>query len=49
MAALKYVDDKNKEELIRYCNNKLKEHEEYIKEYGVDMPEIENFTLKVNK
>jgi phosphoketolase len=26
----------------------LKKHEEYIREYGVDMPEIEDFKLKIN-
>ena len=46
MAALKYIDNENKDNLINYCNTMLKEHDKYIKEYGVDMPEIENFVLK---
>ena len=49
MAALKYVDNDNSETLVNYCTNMLSEHDKYIKEYGVDMPEIENFVLKTNK
>ena len=49
MDVLKYVDNDNKDGLVNYCNAMLSEHDKYIKEYGVDMPEIENFTLKVNK
>ncbi len=32
-----------------YCQNKLIEHEAYIKEHGVDMPEVENFTWPKTK
>ena len=49
MAALQYIDNENKDKLTEYCNTMLSEHDKYIKEYGIDMPEIENFTLKVNK
>lgn len=41
--ALKYVDDVNKENLINDCKNKLLTHNEYIKEYGIDMDEVKNW------
>ncbi len=43
--ALKYLDklgDKSSA-LNEWCKNKLIEHQEYIKEYGEDMPEIKNW------
>ena len=43
---IKYVQNENNDKLREYCENMLKKHEEYIREYGVDMPEIENFKLK---
>lgn len=43
---IKYVLNENNDKLREYCENMLKKHEEYIREYGVDMPEIENFKLK---
>ena len=45
MDALKYLDNlKDKGgALYQECLNKLIEHNEYIKEYGVDMEEIENW------
>ena len=43
--ALKYLPElENKSsDLIEWCKNKLIEHKEYIKEYGIDMPEVTNF------
>ena len=46
---IKYVQNENNDKVKEYCENMLKKHNEYIKEYGVDMPEIENFKLKTNK
>ena len=48
MDALKYLDklgDK-RTSLNEWCMDKLVEHGEYIKEYGVDMPEIRDWTWK---
>ena len=44
-AALKYLDKlgDSRTTVIEYCNNKLIEHNNYIKEYGIDMPEILNW------
>lgn len=45
MDALKYLDklgDK-RTSLNELCKEKLLEHKEYIREYGVDMPDIKNF------
>ena len=44
---IKYVQNENNDKVKEYCENMLKKHNEYIKEYGVDMPEIENFKLKI--
>ncbi|MBQ8748917.1 MAG: phosphoketolase family protein [Clostridia bacterium] len=46
---LKFVDKvlpKDKESLTKFINDKLVEHKKYIAEYGVDLPEIENWKLK---
>ena len=40
---LKYIDIPEKEELSKYCNEMLEKHHDYIREYGVDMDEVENF------
>lgn len=37
---LKYVNVENEEELRNYCYEMLDKHYNYIREYGVDMPEI---------
>ena len=29
--------------LVLYCEEMLEKHKKYIKEYGVDMPEVDNF------
>lgn len=43
--ALKYLDEKFETSyLVEWCKNKLVEHNEYIKEYGIDMPDIINCT-----
>lgn len=43
--ALKYLEflGNTKAFAIEYCNNKIIEHNNYIKEYGKDMPEITNW------
>ena len=41
--ALKYINVNNEKELKEYCLNMLDKHYFYIREYGVDMPEIQNF------
>ena len=49
--ALKYLDklgDKSSG-LREWCKQKLIEHKEYIKEYGVDMDEIQNWDYKESK
>ena len=40
---LKQVQVDNEEELRKYCEEMLSKHHTYIREYGVDMPEIINF------
>lgn len=41
--ALRFIDDPNKEACQRYCEAMLERHNAYIKEYGIDMPEVTNF------
>jgi len=43
--ALKYLDNlgDSRTSVVEYCNNKIIEHNNYIKEYGMDMPEILNW------
>lgn len=41
---MKYVDITNKKEMINYCEEMLEKHRTYIKEYGIDLPEISNWT-----
>ena len=43
--ALKYLDflGDTRANAIEYCNNKIIEHNNYIKEYGKDMPEVQNW------
>lgn len=40
---LRNVEIPEKEELSAYCNEMLEKHHNYIREYGVDMDEVENF------
>ena len=46
--ALKYLPDLGNKSsfLIEECKNKLIEHKEYIKEYGLDMPEVRDWKWK---
>ena len=46
MDALKYLPELGEKRgpVIEWCKDKLIEHNEYIKEYGVDLPEIVNWT-----
>ena len=37
---LKYLNIKDKNKLIDYCNKMLLKHHDYIREYGIDMVEI---------
>ena len=43
--ALKYLEflGDTRANAIEYCNNKIIEHNIYIKEYGKDMPEVQNW------
>lgn len=43
--ALKYLEflGDTRANTIEYCNNKIIEHNNYIKEYGKDMPEVQNW------
>ena len=43
--ALKYLEflGDTRTNAIEYCNNKIIEHNNYIKEYGKDMPEVQNW------
>lgn len=43
--ALKYLEflGDTRANAIEYCNNKIIEHNNYIKEYGKDMPEVQNW------
>lgn len=44
ISALKYLPQFNeKESLEKWCLEQLEKHKLYIKEYGIDMPEINNF------
>ena len=43
--ALKYANIKNKENIEDYCNQMLEKHHRYIRQYGKDIPEVENFKL----
>lgn len=45
---LKYTDNRfeGSNELKEYCTSMLKEHDKYIREYGIDMPEITEFNFK---
>lgn len=43
---IKYVDVPNKEVIEMYAKNMLQKHNKYIQKYGVDLPEIANFTWK---
>ncbi len=42
LRVIKYIDlpKKKKEEITKAMNEKLKAHQEYIVEYGIDMPEV---------
>ena len=42
---LKYIDvpDEEKNNLLNYCNEKLKEHDSYIREYGIDIEDVRNW------
>ena len=40
---LRYVEVPNEEELRVYCNDMLQKHHDYIREYGVDIEEVDNF------
>ncbi len=46
--ALKYLPmlGNKSSSLNQWCNDKLVEHKQYIKEYGMDMPEIQNWKWK---
>ena len=47
MDALRYLKNlKGKDDVFSYCNLKLTEHDEYIREYGKDMDEIENWSFE---
>ena len=43
---LKYVEVEGEEKLREYCYDMLDKHYNYIREYGVDMEEVDNFKWK---
>ena len=45
ISALKYLPEyrEKSSSLVQQCKDKLVEHKEYIKEHGIDMPEIRNW------
>ena len=43
MNVLRNVKCKNKMQLLFHCEEMLGKHRKYIREYGVDMPEVDNF------
>ena len=50
LSALKHLNLGNKaSNLQEWCKEKLIEHKEYIREYGVDMEEITNWTFENSK
>ncbi len=40
---LRYVYVENEDRLRDYCYEMLQKHHDYIREYGIDMPEIDNY------
>ena len=46
ISALKYLDVSGKKAVIEWCNNKLEEHHNHIREYGEDIPDVQNWTWK---
>ena len=44
--ALKYVKIKGKEQVIKYCEDMLKKHSTYIKQYGIDIKEVREWKFK---
>ena len=46
LLVLKHLDHymEGEDELETYCKDMLKKHKEYILEYGIDMPEVTNFS-----
>ncbi len=46
--ALKHlnINNSNKEALQKYASDMLEKHQRYIKEYGIDMPEVSDFNLE---
>jgi xylulose-5-phosphate/fructose-6-phosphate phosphoketolase len=47
MDALRYLKDlKGKDDVFSYCNLKLTEHDKYIREYGKDLPEIDEWSFE---
>lgn len=41
---LEYVDTMNKNKTENYCDKQLQKHREYIKEHGIDIPEVQDWT-----
>ncbi len=44
LLALKHLNEFDTEKVKNYCIEMLKKHEDYIKEYGIDMPEVVNWS-----
>ena len=45
---LKHVNTTNKETAINYCQNMLEKHRTFIKENGIDMPEVRDWQWERN-
>ena len=49
--ALKYIPrlENKSSRLVQYCKDKLVEHKQHIKEYGIDIDEVRNWKWKGTK
>ena len=44
--ALRYLELENKDELVNYCEDMLKKHHDYIREYGKDIEEVTSWDFE---
>ena len=41
-----FLDNKNTNELVKYIEETLEKHYKYVKEVGIDLEEITNFSIQ---